>query len=76
MQTVQRLRVYHPTKPSIKQAINAKLKVLKEFGVIDDNNEYDIREQLKEAIKAHPNRDYELVLDQVAHTMIMEKLDT
>ena len=65
---------YTPDKPSVKEAINAKMKVLREFYVVDDSNEREIRGELKAAVNAHPGRDYELVLDQVAHTMIMEKL--
>lgn len=61
-------------QPTKKQAVRAKLKVLREFGVVDDDNEYSIKEQLNDAIAANPNRDYEIVLDQVAQKMIMKKL--
>lgn len=61
-------------QPTKKQAVRAKLKVLRDFGVVDDDNEYSIKEQLNDAIKANPYRDYEIVLDQVAQEMIMKKL--
>lgn len=69
-------RWYAPRKPSVKEAINAKMKVLREFYIVDKDNEDEIRNQLEAAIKAHPDEDYERVLDRVAHTMIERKLDS
>ncbi len=62
-------------KPTVKQAINAKMKVLREFGVVNKENARDIKRRLQREVDAHPNRDYEVVLDQVAQPMIMEYLD-
>jgi hypothetical protein len=74
MQVVKRVRYYEDRKPTVKEAINAKMKVLREFYVVDESNDREIRAELKAAVDAHPGRDYELVLDQVAHRMIAEKL--
>ena len=74
MQVVQRIYPGNMYKPTVKQAINTKLKILREFYIVDDKNEEEIRKQLSDAIKAHPNTDYEHVLDQVAHRLIAEKL--
>ena len=60
-------------KPSVKEAINAKMKVLREFCIVDRTNENEIRKQLQDAIDAHPEKDYELVLDTVARTLINRK---
>lgn len=62
-------------KPSLKQAIDIKMKVLREFHVVDKNNEAAIRKELKDAVDANPKRDYEIVLDQVAHKLIMARLN-
>ena len=57
-----------------KQAVKAKMTVLKEFCVVNAKNESAIKAQLEQAIKDNPGRDYEVVLDQVANALIMESL--
>lgn len=76
MSVFEYIQTYTPRKPTVKQAINAKIKVLKELCVVDNKNADTIRKQLQRAIDAHPNMDYEHVLDQVAHTLIAKKLNT
>lgn len=66
---------YLPRKPSVEEAIDAKMKVLEEFYVVTNENRDEIRRVLKSHIAAHPNRDYELALDQIAHKLIKMKLD-
>ena len=61
-------------KPTVKNAINEKMKVLREFCIVDKKNEAEVRAKLEAAIEAEPNSDYEMVLDRVAHKMIAEKL--
>ena len=60
-------------KPSVKEALNEKMKVIKELYIVDKNNEQEIREQLQAEINAHPEKDYEQVLDTVARTLIDSK---
>ena len=65
---------YEYRKPTVKEAVAAKMKVLQEFYIVTDHNRDTIQKQLEDAIAAQPNRDYELVLDQVAHMLISQKL--
>lgn len=74
MQVVKKINWYDGRKPTPKMAIEAKMKVLREFYVVDSSNEREIRGKLQAAINANPEKDYELVLDRVAHSMIEKKL--
>lgn len=74
MQITQRIYPVGERKPTVKEAVAAKMKVLKEFYVVNRLNKTEIEEQLWAAIKAHPESDYEVVLDQVSHKLIAEKL--
>lgn len=60
---------------TVEKAIEEKMKVLEEFYVVDKNNEREIRAMLWEAIHKYPNRDFDIVLDQVAKALISEKLN-
>lgn len=60
---------------TVKQAIAAKMRVLRDFYIVDDNNESKIKQQLVDAINNTPNKDYEIILDQVAHKLIADKLN-
>ena len=74
MQIVQRIYPVGERKPTVKQAVAEKMKVLREFYIVDKTNESEIKSELMAAIKARPDADYEVVLDQVAHRLISEKL--
>jgi hypothetical protein len=76
MNVFETIRHYTPQKPSVKEAVDAKMKVLREFYIVDKTNEFEIRTMLHGAIQAQPNKDYELVLDRVAHKLIEEKLNS
>lgn len=58
----------------MKKAIEEKLKVLKEFCVVDTRNEATIRERLEKAVAERPDMHFDLVLDRTARRMINEKL--
>ena len=75
MEVFEAIRHYTPDKPSVKQAINAKMKVLREFCVVDKKNEDSIRKYLQAAVDANPNHDYEHVLDRAAQVLIKQKLE-
>ena len=62
-------------KPSLKQAIKEKMRVLSEFFVVNEKNEREIENMLKQAVAAAPHRDYEVVLDHIARKLIFEKLN-
>lgn len=62
-------------KPSINQAVKNKLKVLQEFHVFykDDSKAREKFEQmLLDAVARYPNRDYEIVIDQIGTQIIMD----
>lgn len=66
---------YVPAERTLEQAIKEKMQVLEEFYVVNGKNEKDIRNQLISAVEAEPDKDFDIVLDRVAHTMITKKLD-
>ena len=68
--------VRDPCKPTLKRAIREKMKVLRGFCVVNDENEERIRHALETAVAMEPEHDYELVLDRYARKMITEKLNT
>lgn len=74
MQITQRIYPVGERKPTVKQAVAEKMKVLKEFCIVNRLNKDEIEAALWAAIKVHPESDYEVVLDQAAHKMIAEKL--
>lgn len=65
---------YVPVKRDPNKAIDDKMKVLREFCVVDRRNEQQIEQMLIDAINANPERDYEIVLDQVARALIKKRL--
>lgn len=67
---------YVPVERTLDQAIREKMKVLKDFYVVDSKNEKEIKQQLIDAVHAEPNKDFDIVLDRVAHTLIQRKLNT
>lgn len=75
MRVVQRYGVKEADKPTPKQAVNEKMRVLREFYVIDNKNADEVKAMLEGAIRESPNRDYEIVLDQVARKLISNKLN-
>ena len=63
-------------KQTVKQVIDEKMKILREFYVVDDDNQAEIRQLLQDAVDAQPNSDYEYALQRLTHAMVMEKLNT
>lgn len=75
MQIVQRYTIKETDKLTPKQAINRKMKILREFCIVNDNNADEMRAVLEAAILSAPGRDYEIVLDQVTRKIIFNKLN-
>ena len=75
MQVVQHCTVREVGKPTLKQAINEKMRVLREFYAVDERNDTKVRQLLEAAVRESPNRDYEIVLDHIARRLIFEKLN-
>ena len=73
MRVVERVP-YIPVERTVEQAIKEKMKVLREFYIVNEHNEKSIELNLWDAIKAEPNKNFDIVLDRVAHTMIMNCL--
>lgn len=63
-------RGYHPSN---KTLVKEKLKVLREFYIVDDRNEDEIKKYLEKAIIDHKNNDPQVVLDQAASALIKKK---
>lgn len=66
---------YVPAERTLDQAIREKMKVLKEFYIVNKDNEEQIEQKLRAAVEAEPDKDFDIVLDRVAHTMIERKLN-
>ena len=76
------MRGYHKAhytfsgKTLVERAIDEKMKVLEEFYIVNDHNEKTIRDRLTAAVKAEPDKDYDVVLDRVAKKFIEEKFNS
>lgn len=67
----------HDSYRTAELAIKQKIKVLKDFYVIDETDpasEMKMREKLERAIAAQPDKNFDRVLDQFANKLIQEKL--
>lgn len=62
-------------KITVEEAIANKIQVLREFKVVNRKNEKETVDILKQAIKNHPGRDIEIVLDQAAFDIIHQRFD-
>lgn len=63
------------TIPShIVTAIDTKLGVLRDFYIVDDANEDDIRRELEDAVRSSKCVDYDRVLDRYSRILIDDKL--
>lgn len=66
-------RNYDP-KRTPEQAVREKMKVLREFFVVDDDNYDSIYKELLGRVCMHPEYDFDRVLDRAARTMIDDRL--
>ena len=58
----------------VKEAINEKIRVLKDFYIVDKTNEDEIRNQMQAEIERRSDVDYDRVLDSFAKKLIDKKL--
>ena len=65
-------RHYEPRR-TVEYAIEEKMRVLKDFYVVDRHNEDAIYKRLKKAVDDEPNTDFDIILDRVAKTLIASK---
>lgn len=59
-------------KPDL--AVKEKLKVLREFYIVDDENEESFKHQMERAIAENPDVHFDRVLDGFARKLISEKM--
>lgn len=64
----------HLSSRTPQKAIDEKIKVLREFYVVDTRNEDAVREKLEKAIAERPDVHFDTVIDRIAKQMIAEKL--
>lgn len=68
------LTLPYTRRPShIKSLVNEKMKVLRDFYIVDSNNESQMKKLLEQAIGNHPNSDPQVVLDHAASVLIKKK---
>lgn len=65
---------FYDPKRDAKQAINEKIKVLKDFYIVDKRNEESIRAQMQAELDKRPDVEFDRVLDSFAKKLIGEKL--
>ena len=58
---------------NVKDAVEEKIKVLKEFYIVDKNNEAAIRAQMQAEIERRSDVDFDRVLDSFARKLIDAK---
>ena len=65
--------VWYNPKRGVKEVINEKIKVLKDFYIVDKRNEETVRAQMKAEIERRSDVDFDRVLDSFAKKLISEK---
>lgn len=64
---------YTPQR-GVKEAVDEKIRVLKDFYIVDTDNENTIRAQMKAELNRRSDVDFDRVLDSFAKRLIEEKL--
>ena len=62
-------------KSPVDTYIHKKIKLLKEFTVVNEGNEEEIKGMLYDAVKKYSNRNHEIIVDAVARHLIKQKLN-
>ena len=62
-------------KSPVDTYIHKKIKPLKDFTVVNKDNEEEIKGMLYEAVEKYPNRNHEVIVDAVARHLIKQRLD-
>lgn len=57
-----------------EKAIKEKLQVLRDFGIVDDDNEEHLCNEMERAIAARPNTHFDRILDRFATDLYRQKL--
>ena len=70
---MRRRRKSEAKEPTLDELIAAKLKVLREFYVVDRRNEKEVEAKLRKVVLDNPTRDRNIVLEQAVLSMVMSK---
>ena len=62
-------------KSPVDTYIHKKIKLLKDFTVINEDNEEEIKRMLYDTVKKYSNRNHEVIVDAVARHLIKQRLD-
>ena len=62
-------------KSPVDTYIHKKIKLLKDFTVVNEDNEEEIKGMLYGSVKKYPNRNHEIIIDAVARHLIKKRLD-
>ena len=62
-------------KSPVDTYIHKKIKLLKDFTVVNKDNEEEIKGILYDAVKKYQNRNHEIIVDAVARHLIKQKLN-
>ena len=62
-------------KSPVDTYIYKKIKLLKDFTVVNEDNEEEIKGMLYDAAKKYPNRNHEVIVDAVARHLIKKRLN-
>lgn len=54
--------------------VKEKLQVLRDFGIVDDDSEEHLRNEMERAIAARPNTHFDRILDRFATDLYRQKL--
>ena len=65
-----------PPHKSVKIAVDAKMRVLRDFKIVNSKNEDEYRAILTNALDGVAPEDRELVLDRLARPWIQEKINS
>jgi hypothetical protein len=60
---------------TIGSLVNQKMQVLRDFYIVDENNEVKVREYLMQYLRDHPNHDPQIALDHAASPLIRDKMN-
>ena len=67
-------RGYYKAIRTVDTIVNEKIKVLREFYVVDIHNEESIRNMLLKAINERPDSNPDAIADRIAKSLIAAKL--
>lgn len=70
---MRRRRKYTAVEPTLDELIEEKMRILDDFLVVNRRNKKEIEARLRKAVLDNPNRDREIVLEQITNSLIMSK---